>query len=308
MSAALPPYRINAQLSAAALAFGVIQLFAVPLVLLPGADVLAIAVVLLLSFTTPFHRALLHEAIHGRLVGRKGWNDRLGRALAIWSGIAFDAIRFGHLAHHRFPRHALDRADVIEPGKNPIAARFNYFLGLFGGLYLREILGTVFMLLPRRAITGMLDYSFAAEEPTNAVLRDAFQRNLGRRIARIRIDAVLIILIHAAAFYLYGEWWPLLLTAITLRGLIVSLQDNVPHYGTPAVIGAPAHNSSAPRWVGLLMLNLNLHGVHHDRPELPWNVLPGAFEGAGRGYAGSYVALLLKQLRGPRRSGAIARP
>ena len=124
MDAAAPPYRINMLLAAIVLAVGALQLAIVPLTLLPQADQLAIAVVLLLSFTTPLHRALLHEAIHGRLAHRKFWNDRLGRALAIFSGIAFDAIRFGHMSHHRFPRHALDRADVIEHGKSRAGVSF----------------------------------------------------------------------------------------------------------------------------------------------------------------------------------------
>jgi fatty acid desaturase len=103
------PYRINAQLTALALAAVLIQLIVIPLFFLPQTSVLAIVGTLLLSLSTPLNRALLHEAIHGRLMRRRDWNDFLGRALAVTSGMAFDAIRFCHLAHHRFPRHELDR-------------------------------------------------------------------------------------------------------------------------------------------------------------------------------------------------------
>ena len=61
------------------------------------------------------------------------------------------------------------------------------------------------------------------------MIRRAARRGIDRRIQRIRIDALLAILIHTGAFYLYGAWWPLLLLAVALRGLIVSLQDNLPH-------------------------------------------------------------------------------
>jgi fatty acid desaturase len=311
MDVVVPPYRINAWLAAAAFAVAALQLVIIPIVFLPEADVIsvavadvvAISVTLLLSLTTPFIRALLHEAIHGRLVRTRYWNDRLGRALAICSGISFDAIRLGHMTHHRFPRHSLDRADIIEPGKTRIGASFKFYLGLFGWLYVREILSSMAMLLPRRAINWIAAYALAKDE-SSAVLHGALRRGLDRRIGRIRFDSIMVILIYAGAFYLYGVWWPILLMSIALRGLIVSLQDNVAHYGTPAIVGAAAHNSQTLRWASLFMLNQNLHGVHHDQPEVPWNWLPGAFARAGGDYSGGYFTLLMKQFYGPLRPSA----
>ncbi len=87
--------------------------------------------------------------------------------------------------------------------------------------------------------------------------------------------------------------------AIALRGFVVSLQDNVAHYGAPAVVGAPAHNSHNARWASLFLLNQNLHGVHHDEPDVPWNRLLVAFLRAGGGNTGGYFALLMKQFSGP---------
>ena len=295
----VPPYRLNMQFTALVLAAALIQLIVAPLFFLPQTPVLAIAVVLLLSFSTSLCRALLHEAIHGRLARRKDWNIRLGRVLAIYSGIAFDAIRLGHMTHHRFPRHLGDRADIIEPGKNRIGASVKFYLGLLGGLSLREILYSMVMLLPRRAINRVAERALPNGDATSSALHGALQRSLDRRLGRIRIDMFFVILIYAGAFYLYGAWWPVLLMSIALRGLIVSLQDNVAHYDTPAVVGAAAHNARASRLIRLFMLNQNFHGVHHDRPELPWNVLPDAFNRARGVYAGSYFALLLKQFYGP---------
>jgi fatty acid desaturase len=294
------PYRVNAWLTAFALTVGLAQFVAVPAFLLPQAPVLASVVVLLLSLATPVSRALLHEAIHGRLVRRRSWNDRLGRALAIISGIAFDAIRFGHLAHHRFPRHALDRADVIEPSANRVLAFVNFYGGLLGWIYLREILAAAMLLLPRRAIEFLTDAALKNDNSVNDVLRAAIHRNLNRRLLRTRIDLMFVALIYTGAFYIYGGWWPILLAAIAARALIISFQDNVAHYGTPAEIGAVAHNSYASRWVSLFILNQNLHGVHHDRPEIPWNLLTDTLEIANKGFAGSYFALLIRQFHGPR--------
>jgi fatty acid desaturase len=300
------PYRINMQLTTLALAAVLFQLVIIPTFFLPQAPVLAIAAVLFLSLSTPLNRSLLHEAIHGRLARRRDWNDHLGRALAVTSGMAFDAIRFGHLAHHRFPRHELDRADVIEPGKSRVVAGLKYYSGLLGWIHLREILASAFMLLPREAIIFLTEHVLPKDDSIS-VLRGAIRRSLDRRLRRVRADLMFVALIYAGALYLYGESWPFLIVGIVARSLIVSVQDNVAHYGTPAVVGAPAHNSKASRCASLFMLNQNLHGIHHDRPELPWNVLPGALESTGRGYAGSYLALAVRQFRGPRQSFAAPR-
>jgi len=301
----VPAYRTNASLVAAAFAVATIQLAIFPVIFLPEVDVVSVAVAdmvtivvtVLLSLTTPFIRALLHEAIHGRLMRARHWNDRIGRALAVCSGIAFDAIRLGHMTHHRFPRHSLDRADIIEPGRSRFAAGVKFYCGLIGWLYVREFLSSMMMLLPRRAINRIAERALAKDD----VLHGALRRGLDKRIGRIRFDSIFVIVIYGGAFYLYGVWWPVLLMAIALRGLIVSLQDNVAHYDTPAIVGAAAHNTRISRWASLFMLNQNFHGVHHDQPELPWHVLPSAFSRSGIGYSGGYFALLLRQFYGPLR-------
>ena len=299
-----PPYRLNAALAATAFVLAVLMLCAVPLVLLPQAPVTAGVLVALLALATPFNTAVLHEAIHGRIAKKSAWNDRIGRALGICSGVSFEVVRFAHLTHHRFNRHALDRPDVIEPGQSPIGAGLKYYAHLFGGLYFGEIVASLAMLLPRRAIDVLLGRAMAKDEPEIVRMQIAAQRVLDRRLARVRLDAVLAIFLYAGAFALYDAWWPLLLAGIGLRGFIVSLQDNAPHYGTPAVIGATAHNANAPRWMAMVMLNQNLHAVHHDRPELHWNALPGAVGKSAARFSGPYLALLLRQFRGPRRSNA----
>jgi fatty acid desaturase len=299
-----PPYRLNAAFAATVVALAGLQLFVVPLALLPQAPLWAGVVVVLISLATPFNTAVLHEAIHGRLARVPGHNDRAGRLLAICAGVAFDVVRFGHLSHHRFNRHALDRPDIIEPGQNALAASLRYYAHLLGGLYFGEIIASLVMLLPRQVIEGLLKHAFAIEEPAIVAIYGSARRVLDRRIRRIRADAFLVVVIYGAAFYLYGAWWPLLVAGIALRGLIVSLQDNLPHYGTPAVINTPAYNSKAPRWLTRFMLHQNLHAVHHDRPELHWNSLPIMFAQAGRHYNGRYVVLLVRQLGGPRRPSA----
>ncbi|HEY4140631.1 MAG TPA: fatty acid desaturase [Pseudolabrys sp.] len=264
-----------------------------------GANLVSIAFAVLLSLTTPLQRALLHEAIHSRLAPRRGWNTFLGRALATTSGISFDANRLGHMTHHRFARHALDRPDIIEPGANRVTRMIQFYFGLTGGLHVREILSSMLMLMPRRAINWVATNLMPEDDADSMVLHGTLRRGLDRRLSRIRLDAVLVILIYAGSFYLYGEWWWVLVLSIALRGFIVSVQDNVAHYDTPAVVGAPAHNMHTTRWSALFILNSNLHGVHHDHPDVPWNWLPNAFKRGGGDYSGGYFSQLTKQFSGP---------
>jgi fatty acid desaturase len=306
MDVVTPPYRVNAWLVAVAFMVAALQLVIFPLALLPEtdgmsialADVVVISVTILLSLTTPFTRALLHEGIHARLVRTRLWSDRISRLLSICFGISFDAVRLGHMTHHRFPRHALDRPDILEPGKARFGGIVNFYVGLAGWIYAREILSSFAMLLPRRIITRIAEFALPQDE-SSVALHGTLRRGLDRRLGRIRLDSIAVILLYGGAFYLYGAWWPVLVIALALRGLIVSLQDNVAHYDTPAVVGAPAHNTYTARWASFFMLNSNLHGVHHDHPELPWHVLPATFSARGEGYSGGYFTLLMKQFSGP---------
>ncbi len=298
------PFRLNALLSATGLAILFAQVAIIPLVLLPQSPLFAGAAVLLLALTTPFNNALMHEAIHGRLARNPAVNDALGRSLAIFSGVTFDIIRFGHMTHHRFNRHALDRPDVMEPNQNRAVAFLQYYFGLLGGLYLREMAVSIAMFLPRRLIEWAVDRALAKDAETVVLLRSAVRRMLSRRLTRIRVDTVIAITVFAGAFYLYGAAWPWLAAAIAMRGVIVSMQDNLPHYGTPAIIGAAAHNSRTSAWARAFMLNQNFHDVHHRQPELPWNALPQAFALTGANYGTGYFSLAAKQLRGPWRPAA----
>ncbi|MGJ0507925.1 MAG: fatty acid desaturase family protein [Methylocystis sp.] len=293
------PYRANVWLTALALTGAFFQIIVVPIFFLPQAPGLATLVVVMLSFGAPMSRALLHEAIHRRLARSSFWNDRLGRALAIIYGIAFDVMRFGHSAHHRFPRHAFDRADIIAVGEKRIVACLHYYCGLLGWFYVREILAGSIVLLPRRAIELLTDRALRTDD-TLRVLVSAIRQSLDRSLQRCRLDLALAALLYGGAFYLYGACWPILLTGIVVRALITSLLDNVAHYGTPGETGAAAHNLWASHWLSLYVLNGNLHGVHHDRPEVPWNLLPQMHRQTHKGYAGGYMAFLVMQFLGPR--------
>ncbi|HEX8666399.1 MAG TPA: fatty acid desaturase [Beijerinckiaceae bacterium] len=299
-----PPYRLNTALAALALALAAVELVAVPFMLLPGHPGLALLAVCLTAAATPFKGALIHEAIHGRLLAAPRRSDALGRALALTSGVAFDVLRFGHLAHHRFNRHALDRPDVIPQGRGPVLAQAAYYAHLLGGVWLAEAAATLLMLAPRPLLERLARKALPGDDRESRTLLAGAERAIRNpvRLRRVRLDALLALAVYGAAFALYGDGWWILAVAMAIRALIVSLQDNAPHYGTPAIIGADAYDTRLPDWLAPALLHQNLHDVHHKRPDLAWSALPRAFAGSGRTYAGGYLAAVLRQLKGPVRN------
>lgn len=308
MNSRVAPYALNLAMTAFAVAMAAAQLWLVPLLLLPQVPAAAIAIVLLVSLATPFHSALIHEAVHGRLARRPALSDGLGRALGICNGVSFDLLRFGHMSHHRYNRHKLDRPDLVEAERVGPVAVAAYYLRLLGGAYLVEVGATLAGFLPRPLIHRVIDRAMAGEEAAMGPVRDAAQRAVSspKRLLRIRADAVMAIVAYGVAFWLYGAWWPLLVAGIAVRGIILSVQDNAPHYGTAPVINAPALNGRMPRWAAPLMLHQNLHAVHHDRPDLPWTALPEAFEAERKRYHGAYPVLMAQQFKGPMTVGDAA--
>jgi fatty acid desaturase len=296
-----PPYSINLALAGIAIMIAGLQFAVVPLFLLPHAYAAASALVLLAALATPLHAVLLHEAIHGRLMSHPAENHLAGRTLAVAFGVSYEVVRFGHLLHHGYNRHALDRPDVIEPGTSRLRAWAGYYIHLLGGVYAGEIAASIVFLLPRPAVRRLVERNFPDAEPASAAVRKAVLKVVDdpRRVRRIRMDAIASVLLHGAAFWLYGAYCPLLLAGVAARGVVVSLMDNAAHYGTPAIINTPARNMSAPRWLQAFLLNQNYHALHHDRPDLPWTALKPAFARSSSGFDGSYPAAILQQFLGP---------
>lgn len=291
--------RLNGALCAAALGLSATALFIVPLAVLPHSWAAAAAVLLIAAIATPFHGALLHEAIHGKLLKGERVNRAAGRGLAVCFGVAFEVVRYGHLAHHRFNRHALDRPDVLE-GERPGAARAGYYVNLLGGVYALEIVSTLASLLPRRVLLPRVGRLAAGGEPSLVAVIKGMQRAIADiRLTRARVDCVAALAVYGTAGWLYGAAWPLLVAMLGLRGIVISMFDNAPHYGTPPTSRAPVYNLRLPRWVALAMLNQNLHGMHHRRPGLSWQALPAAFAADGVRYDGSFGRAVMRQLRGP---------
>jgi fatty acid desaturase len=246
--------------------------------------------------------ATLHEAIHGHLLAGPAGNQRAGRLLAILWGSSFRLLRFGHLMHHRFNRHKLDRPDSYDPAQtSPLVAYLSFFAEAFGGLYVLEVLTPLLYLLPRKFILRLVRRLYAGEEAPMPRLRPLAEQTLAgaRGVAEIRADAVAVLILLGLALAAWGPYWPALAAFLLGRGFLVSFLDNVYHFRTSLSSGDYAYNLSLPRPLQALFLNMNMHRVHHRRMHLPWWRLPGQFAADDESFDGKLLPAALRQLNGP---------
>jgi fatty acid desaturase len=228
--------------------------------------------------------ALHHEAIHGGFHPDRRINAGAGRAIAILFGTSFHLLRFTHLMHHRFNRHALDRPDTYDAAvRGRGRARGTFLFQLLIGVYLSEIVAPLLCCLPRPLVRHGLARLLRREDPAIATIRPAAYRLVLEpvRVRPIQVDAALGLAVMAASAILYGPHWPMLVAFLVARGALISIFDNVYHFGTPIDRPEYAYNLAAPTPLRLLFLNMNLHRVHHARPALPWWALPAVLEASG---------------------------
>jgi fatty acid desaturase len=254
---------------------------------------------------TPTHWGLIHEAIHGQLFANRRLNENVARMLAIVLSLPFEAVRFGHLMHHRFTREPYDRPDVHEGDGPRWRTRLTYYFRLVGGFYVGELLLPLLAFLPVKAARALVARTVGAQGPVGVDVErlfTGFATDPARR-QRTRRDWLLTAALYACAFYLYGVWWPVLAATMYLRGVWLSLADNLPHYDVALDEPGRARNFRVARvWQGILM-NHHLHRMHHQHPTLPWTALPAlARETATPADAAredAYFRSVLRQFSGP---------
>ena len=294
---------LNMTIVAAIAAWNVVLFFALPLVLLP-ASIHFGWLILPLTLLSITHWATIHEAIHGSLHPNRRRNDRLGRLLAVLFGAPFNLVRFGHLAHHALNGKEAERPELYDPRKtNGLTFRLVFYVRLLLGLYAAELVSSALCLLPRRVLRPLVRAAFfeGGSERQARKVADRAERQLLEpgRLRASRIDGVLVLATLGLSAFAYGAFWPLLVIALLGRAFLVSVMDNAPHYGGETDDWAQGYDMRAPGPIRALVMNTNLHGAHHRHPNTPWRALPDTFRGEGRSYAGSYLVLPWRQLKGP---------
>jgi len=254
------------------------------------------------ALLTNFFWALHHEAIHGGFHQNRNHNLQAGRLMAILLGSSFHVLRFGHLMHHQYNRSPIDRPDAYDPATTSrLKARLAFLGTLLFGLYLAEMLAPIACWLPRAMIKRVIDQFYRGDDPAVSAIRLAAHRQFldPKRLRLIRTDVSLAWALIALSAILFGANWPMLAAFLLGRGVLISVFDNVYHFGTPIDRPDYARNLSLLRPLRLLILNMNMHRVHHQRPSLPWWALPAQFNASDDRYDAPMLAAALAQFTGP---------
>lgn len=251
---------------------------------------------------TPTIWGLVHEGIHGRLLRRAIANRAASRALCVLMGFSFDTVQFGHLTHHAYSGHEHDRPDRVKPREPVWRSRLRHWGHLLGGHYLFTALVSGLAFAPVRLRERALQRALSGTQTDMAAMRHAALRWFSdrSRILRIRFDCAASVLLIAFLAVEYATFWPALVCALYGRAVVYSTLDNLPHYGMRGRGNEAAKNLTLPPWVSFIVLNHNLHRIHHERPNLPWRVLPGYLGNAASD--GSYLLAAMRQFSGPTRT------
>ena len=292
--------RANLALLAPILGLSLLQFGLLPLLAGhdPVAEIVLLAAVLA---ATPLHWGLAHESFHGGFARDAGRNRLAGRVLAWFLFMSWDLIRFGHLMHHDANRHPFDRPEVVPEGGSRLGAVPAYFGKLLGGHAAISCVSALGVLAPERLTRRLIER--AGGDPELAKIRAAALRafTAPERRRRIRGDLAVMALLLVLALWAWGSAWPVFAASIAIRYLGLSLLDNAPHYGTAIDSGRAARNTTIPSAFRILVMNQNLHGVHHALPELDWRELPQGFRQLDQRHDGSWFVQVLRQFRGPLR-------
>jgi fatty acid desaturase len=248
---------------------------------------------------TPTLWGLVHEGIHGRLLPHPGANRAAARVLCVLLGFSFDTVQFGHLMHHRYNGHEHDRPNRMKPGESAWASWSRHCVHLFGGHYLFTALVGALAFAPLRVRERALQRALGGEQADIAAMRRAALKWSAdpERTLHIRVDFTAATLLCLVALVHYAAFWPALLVGLYGRAFLYSTLDNLPHYGMGGRGNESAMNLSLHPWVSVLVLNHNLHRLHHERPNLPWHALSACQVQPPAD--GNYFLAAVRQFSGP---------
>ena len=290
------PSGINVSLAVVHFAVNAYQFLIVPVWLLPLEAAWAWTL-LPLAFLHNSYWSLIHEAIHDLFHPAPRFNMLFGRVAGVLFGAPFRILRLSHLLHHKLNRTPMEATELFDPAKSSRRrAALGYYFQILGGLYLVEFLSSVLFFLPRSWIQGF-NQRFIAPDSVSRILMQNWTSN--ESIREIRTDGMLVLGWFGFSLWCYGEYWPLLLAILGSRGFFISFLDNVYHYRTRVNDIFYASNLWLPAPCAKLLLNFNLHGVHHQNPAVPWNRLPSVFCESVEVYHGNYFSAAARQLNGP---------
>lgn len=261
---------LNVTLIGIVLSGTLFQLFGMPVVFVDS-GVRSVWLLLPIAMLQPLHWGLIHEAIHGNLLPNRGKNEFWARLLSVLIGLPFDATHFGHLVHHRYPRHNRDRPDVYDGRRPYVFSWLLYRVRLFGGVYAGLFAAPLISCVPSSLGVRIMKATISDEDGIGEVQRlfVALVTNARKR-RRTRYEFAMTLALYGASVWAYGSWWPMLLASMYVRGIWHSFADNIAHRGVSLNDDLCARNYKLPKALRPLVMNHHLHLSHHLSPSVPW--------------------------------------
>jgi len=287
------PARLNLALAALHVALSGYLFLALPLLLLPRSRWWLATLALAALAVNPLW-ALTHEAIHGVLHPSPRVNALVGRVLAVTGyGASFKAATTAHLLHHKHN----EPTGYYDPRATPRwRAQLAHYAALLVDPYAAALATSALALLPARLLRAWFSQSRTAQALCSP-------RNLGE----VRLDGALVLALTAASGLCYGRDAWAVAVIYAARCAAVSLLDSVYHHGAAPGDNLQGYHLRLPPLAQALLLNFNLHGVHHRHPRLPWVALPAAFAAQGGRHDAPFVRAVLAQFA-PARPLPASRP
>lgn len=271
-------------------------MFYVPLYLLPKSLMWAFLLIpVLLCSNTYWY--LMHESIHYVFNPQKKVNNICGRIIGIIYGTVYQISQFRHLMHHGYSRTDLERVEVYEPTKHSYAVKMiMYYTRLLVGVYFLEFLLPIVAFFPSALQNKIVDTAYADHPNIDKIVKNRLLNSQSLTI--IRFDAIVMYALVALTFICYGKYGWLWLIAIFARAFLLSVTDNLPHYGTPVNQVRYAYNLSMPNFLSKFILNFNFHRIHHEYPNVPWSGLIPLKNQLSEGCEGNYFKQGIRQFKG----------
>jgi fatty acid desaturase len=211
--------------------------------------------------------ALLHEATHGHLNGRRNWNYWLGVGTGIFFPVPFTMIHLTHQGHHDRNRTDAELFDLYYAGDNRFLKYWIWYSTLTGWFWPLVPLGAMLVgFLPRRVYDWLLRKP-PWRNPSLDVLTS-------RERWQIRFELLLIFGVFFALFWLLDLKWINTLVLYACFAFNWSTRQYVGHAFTKRDVVEGAWNLRHNTLMTALLLNGNWDLNHHRYPEAPWIYLP----------------------------------
>lgn len=237
---------------------------------------------------------LIHEGIHYSLFKNRTLNNFFTRILSIVFGAPFRVLQIGHMLHHSFNRTEEEVTDLYNPTKtSSFFAYVKYYFWILGGLYYVELLSNFLIFIPKSILEKLKEKYQKSKFKFNFFFMTLIH------LKEIRIDAKIILFFYGLVFFLYGQNWYIVVLFLLIRGYLISIMDNVYHYGTKERDVIFGYNLKMPKIMEILLLNSNLHGLHHEKGNIPWYLAREYFEKNNKIFHKDFFVQFFSQFKGP---------